>query len=55
MLDVNARLAIGRRYFNQLFRMYKNNDLPEDLRLDFFRSTLILPSGSNLFSSGASV
>ena len=41
MPDVNARLAIGRRQFNKLYRVYTNPDLPEDLRIDLFRSAAI--------------
>ena len=39
MPEVNARLAIGRRNYNKLFRMYKNPDLPVDLRIHLFMET----------------
>ena len=39
--DVTRRLGIGRRYYNKLFRFYTNEDLPEDLRIEFFAAAVI--------------
>ena len=41
MPDINARLAIGRSYFNRLYRTYSNKKLDLDLRLSMFQACVI--------------